>query len=88
MIYIKENVKATTIENKSFGNVSCFIKLRDNHTILSGCDKGTFCFYDMNIEQYKKTKKNHNGHVCNLLLINDNIFLSCSYEQTIILWKY
>ena len=76
------------IENESFGYVYCFLKLRDNKTILCGCDKGIFCFYDMNTEQYTITKKNHKGLINDLLLININTFLSCSFDKTIRIWKY
>ena len=65
----------------------CFLKLRDN-TILCGCGKGTFCFYDMNKEEYKTTKNNHNGDVFDLLLIDDKTFLSCSSDKSIKVWKY
>ena len=61
--------------------------MRDN-TILCGCGKGTFCFYDMNKEEYKTTKNNHNGAVFDLLLIDDKTFLSCSSDKTIKVWKY
>ena len=40
------------IEDKSLGFISCFLKLRDNRTILCGCGIGTFCFYDMNTGEY------------------------------------
>ena len=76
------------IENESFGYVYCFLKLRDNKTILCGCDKGIFCFYDMKTEEYTITKKNHKGLINDLLLININTFLSCSFDKTIRIWKY
>ena len=31
------------IINKSFGDVHCFLKLRNNHTILCGCSDKYFC---------------------------------------------
>ena len=76
------------IKDKSIGYVDCFLKLRDNKTILCGCDDGIFCFYDMNTEQYKITKNNHNYYISDLLFKDDNTFLSCSYDKTIKVWRY
>ena len=76
------------IEDESLGDVRCFLKLRDNKTILCGCNNGIFCFYDMNTKQYKITKNNHNYYISDLLLIDDNTFLSCSWDTTIKVWKY
>ena len=42
----------------------------------------------MNTKQYKITKNNHNAHITELLLIDDNTFLSCSTDKTIKVWKY
>ena len=66
----------------------CFLKLRDNKTILCGCNNGIFCFYDMNTEQYKITYDNHHAAISDLLLIDDNTFLSCSDDKTIKVWRY
>ena len=77
------------IEDKSLGYfVDCFLKLRDNKTILCGCYNGLFCFYDMNREQYKITNDNHHRAINDLLLIDDNTFLSCSTDTTIKVWRY
>ena len=64
------------IKDESLGFVYCFLKLRDNKTILCGCVDGIFCFYDMNTEQYKITNDNHHRTIYDLLLIDDNTFLS------------
>ena len=76
------------IEDESLGYVDCFLKLRDNKTILCGCYNGIFCFYDMNTEQYKITKNNHYDGISALLLIDDDTFLSCSLDNTIKVWRY
>ena len=68
--------------------VECFLKLRDNKTILCGCNNGRFCFYDMNTEQYKITNDNHEGYITDLLFKDDNTFLSCSDDSTIKVWTY
>ena len=76
------------IKDESIEYVYCFLKFRDNKTILCGCYNGIFCFYDMNTEQYKITKNNHNDVITDLLLIDDNTFLSCSTDKTIKVWRY
>ena len=80
-------IDKTIIEDKSLGYVRCFLKFRDNKTILCGCNNGIFCFYDMNTEQYKITNDNHRT-ITDLLLIDDNTFLSCSTDTTIKVWRY
>ena len=88
IVNIDKCVVEKTIEDKSLCVVYCFLKLRDNNTILCGCDKGLFCFYDMKAEEYKITMKNHKGLINDLLRINTNTFLSCSFDKTIRVWKY
>ena len=84
------NIDKCVIEKKivkSIGVVGCFLKLRDNKTILCGCRYG-FCFYDMNTEQCTITQNNHHAAINDLLLIDDNTFLSCSSDYTIKVWRY
>ena len=88
IVNIDKCVIEKIIEDKLIGDVNCFLKLRDNKTILCGCNNGIFCSYDMNTEQYKITKNNHNAHITDLLLIDDNTFLSCSFDGNIKLWTY
>ena len=88
IVNIDKCVIENRIDDKSFEGVDCFLKLRDNKTILCGCNNGIFCFYDMNTEQYKITKYNHNDYISDLLLIDDNTFLSCSTDTTIKVWRY
>ena len=88
IVNIDRCVIEKTIKDESLGYAYCFLKLRDNTTILCGCNKGIFCFYDMKTEQYITTKTNHNVFITDLLLINDNTFLSCSWDETIKVWKY
>ena len=92
IVNIDKCIIEKTIKVESIGYVDCFLKLRDNKTILCGCYKGIFCFYDMNTEQYKITKNNHllfkdDRAITDLLLIDDNTFLSCSWDN-IKVWKY
>ena len=75
-----------TIKNESLRGVLCFLKFRDEKTILCGCDDGIFYFYNMDTQQYRITKNNHNEHISDLLLLDNCTFLSCS--DVIKVWKY
>ena len=75
------------IEDKALGGVNCILKLRDGN-IICGCDDNNFCFNDMETEEYKITNNNHKDYISDLLLIDDNTFLSCSNDRTIKVWKY
>ena len=91
IVNIDKCVIEKRIKDKSLGYVACFLKLRDNKTILCGCYNLIFCFfcfYDMNTEQYKITYDNHHRGITDLLLIDDNTFLSCSFDGNIKVWRY
>ena len=60
------------VDDALFGNVNCFLKLKDNKTILCGCDEGKFCFYNMNSGKYNTLKNFHDRNVYDLLKIDDN----------------
>ena len=87
IVNIDKCVIENRIDDESFEGVYCFLKLRDNKTILCGCDNGIFCFYDMKTEQYKITNANHCYAITDLLLIDDNTFL-CSDYATIKVLRY
>ena len=88
IVNIDKCVIEKRIKDESLGYVFCFLKLRDNKTILCGCNNGIFCFYDMNTEQYKITNDNHHITINDLLFKDDNTFLSCLADTTIKVWKY
>ena len=89
IVNIDKCVIENRIKDESLRWVRCFLKLRDNKTILCGCNNnGIFCFYDMNTEQYKITNDNHHRGITDLLLIDDITFLSCSTDTTIKVWRY
>ena len=88
IVNIDKCVIEKRINVKSIGYVHCFLKLRDNKTILCGDYKGIFCFYDMNTKQYKITNDNNHRGINDILLIDDNTFLSCSTDTTIKVWRY
>ena len=58
IVNIDKCVIEKKIEDETFGAAYCFLKLRDNHTILFGCSGGLFCYYDINTEKIKTIKKN------------------------------
>ena len=39
-------------------------------------------------QNYLTTKNNHNDSIGDLLRVNDNAFLSCSFDGLIQLWSY
>ena len=88
IVNIDKCVIENTIIDESFDYANGFLKLRDNHTILCGCEIGIFGFYDMNTKKYIRTKHNHNKKIYDLLTIDEHTFLSCSEDNTIKVWKY
>ena len=58
IVNIDKCVIEKTIKDESFRTFHCFLKLRDNHTILCGCSGGLLCYYDINTEKIKTIKKN------------------------------
>ena len=88
IVNIDKCVIEKKIKDRALGLINCFLKLRDNKTIICGCSEGIFCFYYMKREESRITKNNHKEEITDLLLINDNTFLSCSRDYTIKVWKY
>ena len=43
IVNIDKCVKEQTVSSESLGFVTCFLKLRDNNTILCGCERGPMC---------------------------------------------
>ena len=87
IVNIDKCVIEKRIDDESLGRVYCFLKLRDNKTILCGCDDGILLFYDMNTKEYKESST-LDSPISELLLIDDNTFLSCSRDYTIKVWQY
>ena len=88
IVNIDKCVVEKKIEDESLGYVNCFLKLRDNNTILCGCGSGQLCYYDLITEKYSISKNNHEVYIGSLLLVNDKSFLSCSFDSEIKLWNY
>ena len=88
IVNIDKCVIEKKIKDRTFGYVNCFLKLKDNKTIIFGCYYGSFFFYDMNTEEYKISNEHHDDGINDLLMIDDNTFLFCSDDKTIKVWKY
>ena len=88
IVNIDKCVVEKTINDESLGFVNCFLKLRDNNTILCGCGSGQLCYYDLITGKYSISKNNHEKSIVDLLLVNDKSFLSCSDDSLIKLWNY
>ena len=86
------NFNKCVVENfvsaKNQKGFDCFIKLRDNKTILCGCDKGKFGLYDMYTKTFTITNKSHNSTINDILTIDDGTFMTCSNDKSIKVWKY
>ena len=77
-----------TIKDESLEYFNCFAKLKDNKTILCGCSKGMFCFYDMKTQQYKIENNYHSDDINCLLVLDDNRIISSSSDKTMKVWTY
>lgn len=74
-------------KNIEIGMVLCFMKLKDNKTILCGCEHGHFCLFDIETKKYKVIQTNYNEDILDLLYIGDNHFVTCEKEG-IIEWEF
>ena len=86
------NINGCVIEkffiNQELRQVFCFVKLRDNETILFGTTKGVFCYYNLKTGEDKKTHTEHTDSINHLLSIDDKTIASCSKDNTIKIWEY
>ena len=67
-------------------NISSFIKLRDNTTILCGCD-GYFLILDLKNKTYIHKKAKYENSILSMVIIDESTFASASGD-TILFWKY
>ena len=94
-----EEVRTITEHTKP---VLSLLLLKDKRVASSSWDK-TIRIYDptnnyncaqsferhnMDTENYLKIKNNHKNYISDLLLLDDNTFLSCSGDNTIKVWNY
>ena len=86
------NIEKKFIENKVFiegaGCFSSFLKLRDNKTVICGCNKGKLVYY--NTENRATITKNTKNEqlILDILGINDETFITCYWDGTITVWNY
>ena len=88
IVNLAKGIIESIIKDEHLGKVCSFVKLRDSHTILCGCDKGQMCVYDMNIKVYSIKDTSHNQTINDLAIIDDNTIITCSSDNTIKVWKY
>ena len=76
------------LKDEDLGYVTCFLKLRDNYSIICGCDEGKFCVYDIFSREHFTIPDKHDKDITDLIRIDDDTFVSCSFDSTIKVWKY
>ena len=76
------------IDNEEIGKVCCFLKLRDKNTIICGCEKGKFCYYDMKAKNYIIKPTSHDSTISDILELDNDTFITCSLDSTIKIWNY
>lgn len=86
------NIEKRIIENKIFiegaGCFSSFLKLRDNKTVICGCNKGKLIYYNTET-RFTITKSTNNEQlILDILGINDETFITCYWDGTITVWNY
>lgn len=77
-------------EEDNIKEIKCFLKLRDNETILCGCNDGIFCAYNLMEKKYIYLGAHRFtiGNIENILKIDDTTFISFTFYGEIIFWKY
>lgn len=76
------------LRDEELGYVNCFLKLRDNYSIICGCEGGKFCVYDIFSKEHFMIPEKHSKDITDLIRIDDDTFVSCSWDSTIKVWKY
>ena len=90
MFYVV-NMDTCTIEKwvkvkKELGGILCFEKLKDNKTIVCGCQNGAFLFYDKETHDIRIQPGNHQSGIVDLCALNENTMVSCSKDGTLKVW--
>ena len=78
----------TKVKDEQLGFVKCFMRLRDNKTIVCGCDNGIICLYNINTGKYTLNDNTPIHNIAQFLRIDDNTFASCSFDNSIQIWNY
>lgn len=86
------NINKGTIEkvfqNNELDQIRCFMMMKDDKTIACGCNQGKICFYNMENQSHLIVKTEHSGGISDLLKIDDNVFLTASFDNSIKIWNY
>lgn len=88
IVDINKCIIEDTIEDNILGHVNCFIMLRDNRTILCGCDGGKFCLYDIETRKRVIIDNVEKGAIFDVIGINKDTLITCSFDTSINVWKY
>ena len=88
IININKCIVETEVKDLQLGIVTCFLKLRDNRTLIFGNSCGHLYKFDLNTKEYSLLNHYHKREILCLLKIDDETFLSSSFDCTIKVWKY
>ena len=88
IVNIEKGIIEKEIKNLLFRYVCCYLKLRDNKTILIGCTQASLCLYNIETNKYIFTTDMHEEAITGLIRINDDTIVSSSRDKTIKVWKY
>ena len=87
IVNITKCIIEQVIEEKGICDLYSFLKLKDGN-ILCGCGEGLICIYDTKMKKVIKGNLIHYRIISDFLNINDNLFISCSWDNNIKIWEY
>ena len=76
-----------SIEDEIFRSIYSVLELR-NGSIIFGAFKRKLYLYNQTDNKVSSLSTSHGNDISCLININENTFLSCSYDSSIIVWKY
>ena len=87
VVDVEKRTKESAIDIE-VGWISCFMLLRDNNTVLCGCDKGMAVVYEVDTRKTRLVQWKDKGEttVSNVIKIDESRFITCEYEA--IVWNY
>ena len=75
------------IKNEEIQSIYSLNILRDGN-LLFGNDKGIIHIYDIKKNDIVQKLRAHDKLISNLLIVNKEQFISCSFDKTIKVWQY
>ena len=88
IVNVKENKVENSIEEGRVDYGLSFVKLRDDKTIICGCNSGFFVVYNIDTKEHQVIRSDHKDDINDLIKYDDETFISCSSDKNIIVWKY